>query len=161
MGNITEDPAVAPEPVAPAPASKTPLWIGLAAVGGLIVGIMGTLAVSGIVSSVSSATAQAEVDTRLEDAVDRCKASDGTELGDKNQTLVIDVQGNEDATGASYADQACILEFLDMPASVESHINQTTSMDGRQSESWDGLTIEWSYHPDRGSDMVIMIDEAE
>ena len=34
----------------------------------------------------------------------------------------------------------------------------TTSIDGRQTESWDGITIEWSYHPDRGSDMVITLE---
>ena len=154
---VNVDTPVVPSESAP-PSSKTPLWIALAGIGGLVIGVVGTLGIGAILTGAGTADAQASADTRLVDAVDGCGASDGTELGDNDQTLVIDVQGEEDSSGASYEDQVCILARLDMPASVESHLNQTTSMDGRQTESWDGVTIEWSYHPDRGSDMVITLD---
>ncbi|MFF2631905.1 hypothetical protein ACFVR6_03365 [Microbacterium sp. NPDC058021] len=150
------------------PSSRTPLWISLAALGGLLVGVVGALGVTNVVGSVQAAAAesQAEVDAaaeaaaadeRLATAVRKC-GSNGMELGDEDRTLIIDVKGKDDFDGASYDEQACVLNALDVPASVESHIGQTTSMDGRQSESWDGITIEWSYHPDRGSDMVITLE---
>jgi hypothetical protein len=164
MGNeqLNGEPATpAVVDTSPNPSSKTPLWIALAGLGGLVIGVIGTLGIGALANTVSGTPvgASSEADTRLVDAVDDCGASEGVELGDKDQTLVIDVEGEEDTSGAAYADQACILSQLDMPASVESHLNQTTSMDGRQTESWDGVTIEWSYHPDRGSDMVITLDD--
>lgn len=162
MGNEqqTLDPVNGAAP--PRASSKTPLWIALAGLGGLVIGVIGTLGVGALTASVgeaaAAAAAAAAVDTRLADAVDEC-GSTGMELGDEDQTLVIDVKGDEDARGATYQQQECVLAELDVPASVNSHIGQTTSMDGRQTESWDGITIEWSYHPDRGSDMVITLDE--
>lgn len=162
MGNEqqTLDPVNGAAP--PRASSKTPLWIALAGLGGLVIGVIGTLGVVTLTASVgeaaAAAAAAAAVDTRLADAVDEC-GSTGMELGDEDQTLVIDVKGDEDARGATYQQQECVLAELDVPASVNSHIGQTTSMDGRQTESWDGITIEWSYHPDRGSDMVITLDE--
>ncbi len=146
--------------------SLVSLWVGLAAAGGLILGIGGTLGVTSIVAdaqrSADALVAEAEaarVDMRLFDAVTDCGNSAGVSLGDKNQTLTVDVQGEDDLAGASYAYQACLLKQLDVPANVESHLSQTTSMDGRQTESWDGLTMSWSYHPSRGSDMVITVED--
>ncbi len=134
---------------------RTARWIAVATAAGVLAGIIGTLGVQSAVSAIGAA----QKDMRLVEAADACGAGVGVELNDEDRTMVIDVKGDEDATGASYDDQACILARLDIPGSVESHIGQTTSMDGRQSESWDGITIEWSYHPDRGSDMVITVDK--
>ncbi|MEV4689436.1 hypothetical protein [Microbacterium sp. LWH3-1.2] len=165
MGNepLTDTPAPI-ETATPQASSKAPLWIALAGLGGLVVGVLGTLGVGAVVTGVNQAAAataaEAAVDMRLADAVDDC-GSTGMELGDEDRTLVIDVKGEDDLGGATYEQQACILAALDVPASVDSHIGQTTSMDGRQTESWDGITIEWSYHPDRGSDMVITLDDTE
>ncbi len=137
--------------------------MGLAAAGGLIVGILGTIGVSssiaGVERSVAEASASAAADTRLSDAVQQCGRSSGVNLGDEDRTLTLDVRGKDDSSGVSYDRYFCILGKLSAPSKVISHIEQTTSMDGRQSESWDGITIEWSYHPDRGSDSVITLDD--
>lgn len=137
--------------------SRGPLWIALAAVGGFLLGMLGTLGVQAITSGAESA----EADTRLTDAVATCGARPGFVLADNDTTLVIDVKGKEDASGVPYAAQECILTELGVPTRIESHIGQTTSMDGRQSASWDGITIEWSYHPNRGSDMVITLEATD
>lgn len=138
---------------------QLPAWLlpAVAGVAGLIVGIGGTLSVQAI----ASATGTPEVDTRLHDASGECMVATGITEGDNGRTLTIDVKGQEDVSGATYDAQACILNELNAPSSAISHIEQTTSMDGRQTESWDGITIEWSYHPDRGSDMVIKMDTPE
>ena len=51
----------------------------------------------------------------------------------------------------------CVIEALNTPESAVSHFGQTTSLNGRQTESWGGITMSWSYHPDRGLDAVYTI----
>lgn len=118
---------------------------------GLAVGVAITLGVQGL----ASIFAGTQVDPRLAAAYAACDKPFGASLEDGGQTIVVDVKGNKDTTGASYASLACLLSQLKVPSRVTAHIDQTTSMDGRQTESWDGITIEWSYHPDRGADTVI------
>jgi len=130
---------------------------------GLILGIAGTLgiqAAAGVVSALTPTPSPTPTkDTRLYDAFAACGGTEGLTLGDDDTTLTIDMKGKEDYSGASYETEQCILRYFSAPSSVMSHIGQTTSMDGRQTESWDGITIAWSYHPDRGADMVIKLDE--
>lgn len=153
---MTDQPT--PDPVPTPVAQRSWVIPAVAGLVGLLVGIGGTLAVQ----SVSAAGPdEAAADTRLEDAKLECNPASGVELGDDGRTLTIDVKGKEDAYGADYEDLACILNELDVPSRVSSHLGQTTSMDGRQTESWDGVTAAWSYHPDRGSDMVITLDDPE
>lgn len=128
------------------------------AVLGIVLGIGGTLAVQAVLGG---GTAAPEEDVRLSDAYSSCGSPVGITLADENRTLTIDVRGDEDSNGATYEAQACILRSLDTPSSVIAHLEQTTSMDGRQTESWNGITAAWSYHPDRGSDMVITLDPTD
>jgi hypothetical protein len=95
----------------------------------------------------------------LSGAVKSCGLSSATglELGDGGTSLTFDMKGKDDSSGASIDDVACIFARLDMPSAVLSHIDQTTSMDGRQTETWDNLTVSWSYHPDRGLDGVLTV----
>ncbi|MCR6492719.1 hypothetical protein [Cellulomonas sp. P24] len=81
----------------------------------------------------------------------------GIELGDGGTSLTFDTKGNEDASGAAITDIACIFDRLKMPSAVTSHIDQTTAMDGRQTETWGNVTVSWSYHPDRGLDGVLTV----
>jgi hypothetical protein len=101
----------------------------------------------------AAATSQAEV-TRLKDAVMSCRGRDADNtmvLEDDDSTIVID-------TGSKYGSTAgmdCILNELDVPASIEAQIGRTTSMMGVQDAEDDGIEYSWSYHPDNGVDMVI------
>lgn len=126
---------------------------------GVILGVGGTLGVQAAGSAVSALTPTPTptADTRLADAVAACGTPPGIALGDNDHSMTIDVKGKEDLTGATYEAQQCILRSLAAPSNVLSHLGQTTSMDGRQTETWDGITISWSYHPDRGADMVITV----
>lgn len=81
----------------------------------------------------------------------------GIDLGDGGTSLTFDTKGNDDYSGAAITDIACIFDRLKMPSAVTSHIDQTTAMDGRQTETWDNLTVSWSYHPDRGLDGVLTV----
>ena len=149
----------------------------LAGVAGLVVGVAATAGVFLSVDAAdarkadAAATAAAEAEAEAEaaklailgDAVDTCKVANATGflLGDGGMTLTFDMKGKDQSTGAAMTDIACVLAELDVPTSVVSHMDQTTSMDGRQSESWENLEVSWSYHPDRGMDGVITVVESK
>jgi hypothetical protein len=137
------------------PRRHVPWWVALVTgafgIGvGIAIGVVGVAGASLLFAPSSSS------DTRIIDAATECGLANKfyAELGDENQTISIDAQGDESG-GASYAEVQCILQALAVPQSVLSHFEQTTAMDGRQIEEWDGITLSWSYHPDRGPDCVI------
>ncbi|NYE48051.1 hypothetical protein HDA32_003171 [Spinactinospora alkalitolerans] len=96
----------------------------------------------------------------FEDAVDECGLgySSGADIGDEGASLVIDHRGQDETGGLSYAQLDCVTNAVDAPDHVTAHMENTTAMDGRQSASWDGITASWSYHPDRGLDIVFSLD---
>lgn len=141
-----------------------PLLTGIA---GFIVGVgafgIGSAAINAAAGAQADAAAQAEEDARTSvfaNALDKCGLDDDedSQIGDGGHTLTINHRGDDDFAGIEYADLECIIERLGTPAAVSSHIGQTTSQDGRQTEMWDGITMSWSYHPDRGLDAVYTID---
>jgi len=146
-------PPVIEQPAPPAPPSSrrsSQAWVPWTAGGivGLVLGVGATLGITALVST-------GQQDGRLAAAFEECGgAHDGVELGDGGRTIVFDMKGDEDTTGAEYLRYECLAHALDMPSSVNSHVGQTTSLDGRQTESWDGISFSWSYHPDRGLDGV-------
>lgn len=97
-------------------------------------------------------------------ALDLCGVARGTAtyatLGDNNSTLDIDQNGSDDrGRGMPITEYWCILDELDVPDRVKSDMGNTTSMDGRREASWDGITASWSYHPDRGLDTVLYLED--
>ncbi len=94
----------------------------------------------------------------LESAYTVCaESSDGITLKDDGTTLIFDHKGEEDSSGASIDDIVCVLMLLDIPSSIVSHMDQTTSLDGRQVEEWNNFQIQWSYHPNRGMDGIVTV----
>lgn len=134
--------------------SKKLLWIGLG--GGFVGGVLATLLVAGIAGAVSSASGPS-----FESAAESCNASntDGISLGDEGSSITIDTQGEDESSGASFDDAACILNALNVSDSVISQIDDTSAMDGRQTASWEGVDASWTYHPDNG--MKLILTEAE
>jgi hypothetical protein len=124
-----------------------------------VVGFVLGLGVSGGIALVHAGLTARAHSAVLSEAVEACDLTDATgiELGDDDQSLTFDGKGEEDVSGASIEDVACLLAELDVPSSVSSHIDQTTSLDGRQAESWGDVTLSWTYHPDRGLDGVLTV----
>lgn len=104
-------------------------------------------------------TVEAQRSSVLKDALAACSISNGAdaEIGDGGYTLTVNGKGNDDISGLELTDIACLQSELKTPQSVISHLDQTTSLDGRQTESWGLVTESWSYHPDRGLDSVFTI----
>lgn len=127
-------------------------WAIAAAVG-IVIGVVGTLGVQALIG----ATGSNQVLTK---AIEECELEDtsGIRLEDGGKTITFDSKGEDDVIGAGYVDVYCLFEELEMPTSISSHIGQTTSMDGRQTETWNGIEVSWSYHPKRGLDGLLALE---
>ncbi|MDR6969749.1 hypothetical protein [Leifsonia shinshuensis] len=164
-------PPPSPRP-APLPRWLLPLATGIA---GLLLGIGvmgGAWAVSSATAGAAHAAAQQKAKAAaakkaeaqksvLKDALSECglMANDDAELADSGYTLTVNGEGDEDYSGLSIEDEACLLRTLNAPSAVVSHIDQTTSLDGRQSETWSNVSFSWTYHPDRGLDGVFTVSK--
>lgn len=85
-------------------------------------------------------------------------AEDLMSLGDEGNSITVENRSSASGDFAGILTAAavnCLLNETDAPDSLGSEIQQTTAMMGRQSENWDGLTFEWSYHPDSGISGVL------
>lgn len=91
--------------------------------------------------------------TVLEAAAEECGVSG---IGDDGRSLTLDMKGEEPGTGSlSIDDVVCVLAELDVPDSVVTKMDSTTSLDGRQEDEWSGIEASWKYHPDNGLDVVL------
>lgn len=93
-------------------------------------------------------------------AIDACGISDADSyiyIGDNGKTLLMDGEG-DDSAGAPSADVWCVLQELNVPESTISQMERTTSLMGVVSDSWDGISADWSYHPDNGFDVVLKFE---
>jgi hypothetical protein len=175
----TEEPTSA-DPQPKSSPRKPWLLPTLTGVAGFIIGV---LLVGGIGLGISAsnasqhAAAVAQVETQRKAADKKAKAAEDlrkdtlatvlaicglagngdAELADGGYTLTVNGRGNDDYSGLQIDDEVCILNGLNAPSAVSSHVDQTTSMDGRQTETWGSITMAWSYHPDRGLDAVFTV----
>ena len=124
---------------------KPLLGIGAAVlVGGLAVGYALTMSIG---------------PTKLETAVENCslQSSASAALDDDGKGLYLDGAGQESA-GLGIAAMACVLDDLEIPDSVISRIDNTSSLMGQQTATWNGVTALWTYHPDNGFDINFNLD---
>lgn len=47
-----------------------------------------------------------------------------------------------------------IHEALGLPESLIEKMGQTRALDGRQSSTYDNITVSWTYHPDQGLEVM-------
>jgi hypothetical protein len=87
-------------------------------------------------------------------AYDTCLTPTGITVSDGGKTLIINGQG-EDSYGATIYDTACVLSAVGTPTYILSNMETTNSLMGRQSDTFDGIDVSWSYHPDNGLDVVL------
>jgi hypothetical protein len=79
-------------------------------------------------------------------------------LLDGDRTLTVDTMGEDEISGASYVDYICVLASLETPSRITSRMDGTSAMDGQQTDSADGITYFWKYHPDSGVQMTAALD---
>lgn len=125
--------------------SKTGLVAAVAIGGVLVVGAAVTLLLPD--SRFSSAVSECDLETEVYAALD-----------DDGQGLYLDGRG-EESWGMSYGDISCVIDFLDVPLSVQNRMDNTNSIMGVQEASFDGIKVQWSYHPNNGFDLYFEIEE--
>lgn len=134
------------ELAAPTPArpkNRLVLWIAAAATIALIAG--GAYFVFGRDSGPTLIAAEKTCNDGRTDA----------QLGDGGKTLIINSSGDVIKSIVDTQTVSCVLDYLKTPAAVRAHISGTRALDGRQTDSWDGFTAAWTYHPDDGLDITI------
>lgn len=120
---------------------------GVIAAGAVV--IVGIAMSSGVLSP--NPLQQAYEDCSLESVED-------TQLADGGSTLVLDTMGEEDFSGASYADFQCVLTSLETPTRITTRMGETSANDGQQTDSAEGLNYFWKYHPDDGIALTVSRD---
>lgn len=137
------------QPVSTAPAKPLSplLLLAVGAVGGIVVGGVGTaLALTSDFSGDPFPPAIAECGLKSESHAD---------LSEDGRTLMLDHRGQDETRGLDLEALNCVLTELEVPANVQHEMEQTRALDGRQSTSWGGIDASWSYHPDSGLDVVL------
>ena len=92
-------------------------------------------------------------------AVSACEADEGFTASTKG--LIINTMGNENPTGATYDEMACVLEELNVPDGTMERVGATNSLQGLVEASWKAksgdleIEAEWNYHPDPGMTMTL------
>jgi hypothetical protein len=120
---------------------------------GFAAGVLVSVLVTGIGSSLSAVTAS----HALQKATEECgvAGADGVTIGDKGTSLAIDTKGEDDSSGPSWSDAACVLEELQVPDSVVAQVDATSAMQGRQTAAWNNVEASWTYHPDTGLKIIL------
>ncbi|MFJ4171671.1 hypothetical protein ACIPY3_19380 [Paenarthrobacter sp. NPDC089714] len=130
---------------------------------GLLLGILGTVAVTGLAQAAEAAAAadaEAKKPRPLPAAVNTCKLSGKStyaKLGDEGRTLSLDGEGEEDVDGLAWTDIQCVLKAVNVPDYVRDQMGSTRALDGTQRESWDNFAVSWSYHPNTGASVVLRV----
>jgi hypothetical protein len=144
-----------PEPLQRIPAAVAVVVTALAlgALGGYAIGAGGSPAATAKAGPSPSATGP----HAFSDAITKCNlvsTSEGASISDNGHTMTVENKGKEDSYGLDQAKMWCLVKAVGAPQAAVSHMEQTTSLDGRQTESWGNITVSWSFHPDRGMDSV-------
>lgn len=143
------DPTPTPLPEGPttAPARRLPAWAWIASGAALVAVIAAAVGISFAVA--------ANAASPFEDAMSDCDvpSSSWARVGDEGNTLILDGEGG-DSDGLSLANTVCIMTGLDVPDSTIAKIEGTRALDGVQSDTYGDITVEWSYHPDNGLDLI-------
>lgn len=95
-------------------------------------------------------------DSTFSNAAEACFASSdpGLTIDDDGRSMYLNGEG-EESSGMNVFFQVCILEELEVPASVFDRISNTNSTMGVQEAAWDNFEMSWTYHPDNGLNVSV------
>src|SRR5437867_2553958 len=91
--------------------------------------------------------------TELYVAAKKCHVAGN--LSDRNKTLSLDTQGQEEISGDTYDEVICVFNKLKVPSYIRQQVSNTRALDGMQHAHWRSYKASWTYHPDEGLNMVI------
>ena len=82
-------------------------------------------------------------------------SSSGTTLASDGKSITVDSKNKYD--NKSLSDIILIIGTLDLPDSLFDEMTSTNSLMGRLTETYDNIQVSWSYHPDKGLDVVFKL----
>lgn len=106
----------------------------------------------------AAAAAPVEVGPALKEAAEGCAyASPYAQIGDDGYSVTLDGEGDQSA-GLPVEKILCVLRDpdVDVPDAVISQMERTRALDGTRDATWGPFTASWSYHPDRGLDVIVV-----
>lgn len=95
-----------------------------------------------------------ELKSKLKRAYDG-RSSSRTTLASDGLSISVDSKNQYDYDGL--IDIASILGILGMPDSLLTEMSGTNALMGRQTQTYNGIEVSWSYHPDNGLDAIFKI----
>ncbi len=78
-------------------------------------------------------------------------------ISNDNSYITIDTNPLDLDDYSSYSAYKMVVEAnraLGIPESVDEKMNQTTALDGRQTETYSGVKVSWKFHPDSGLEVM-------
>ena len=125
--------------------------------------LAGTVVTGAIIAAVIATTSSSDgtkpagilltATSPLADASTTCTT--GT-LADGDNTLVVDMAGEDLGTGTATVDDVlCVLTELEAPRSIVAQMESTRALDGMQSATWSTYEVTWNYHPNDGLDLIL------
>lgn len=139
---------------------NTPKWVLPVSTfaAGLLVGVGATLLVSTATEASNEGVRSDAQESPLAAAAEACTLhKEVAAIEDDGRTLIFEMQGEKDFSGGKNTELWCLLKELDAPESLKSLMGKTTSLQGRQTETWDTYKATWTYHPDKGLDTIITV----
>lgn len=136
-----------------------------AAVTTLFIAVLAACGDSSEVTTAEPAAAVTPATPPLQLVAEQCELPESAS-GDAGMTLILDGEGKDDrklidgevtTVGEKLAieDIGCTLGGIGTPDSIVAMMEGTRAMDGRQTQTADGYSYTWSYHPDTGLDIII------
>jgi hypothetical protein len=91
----------------------------------------------------------------LTQAVSDCalKVNSNVSLESNGKLLFLDGQGSE-GSGLNIENIGCVINALRLPKSIIQRMSSTTALMGNQTAEFEGIHIEWTYHPSNGLDIT-------
>jgi hypothetical protein len=132
--------------------------MSLSRAGRRVLAVVAVAAVGVWIGSLAAPTsANAAAKPTIKQAAKKCNVT--ANLADQGRTLSFDTEGEEDVSGDSVVDVACVLLFLKAPSYVITQIDNTRALDGMQRARWGPFRASWTYHPDNGLNIIIYVPQ--
>lgn len=93
---------------------------------------------------------------KMSSAYKLCTSS-GTKLSYDGLSITVDSSSKYDKEGV--ADIVMVIYALGLPESLVDEMSSTNALMGRQTRTYNGIEVSWSYHPDNGLDAIFKIIE--
>jgi hypothetical protein len=124
-----------------------------AAIGTVLLATAGTgyVAYATTQLATTSAAPTEQPEDPLTTAATDCKTTSHADLAADGSSITYDGV----TTDAGLKNVACVMTALHAPDSVIAKIDRTRALDGVVEDSWSTYKASWTYHPDRGLDLII------